>query len=170
MKTRDGFVSNSSSSSSSRFVCVVDGCSYEDYNGDYEVTYACCENGHEFNRHYVIPATPKEVPVAEMRARLLSGTRDNELQIAYKAASDDDIRQWFGDEFGDCDKYSDYGDLPESACPICSFKYGHADHLLSYLMQKLDTNEEQLLQEIKEKFGTYKAFVRGLTNRMKPRD
>jgi len=166
MKTRGGFVSNSSSSS---FVCAVDGCSYEGYDGEYEVPYACCQNGHEFNGDYVIPAKPEELTIDDMRTKLLNSTGDSKLQIAYKAAGDEDIQQWFEDEFGDIDEYEDYGDLPESACPICSFKYGHADHLLSYLMQKLDTNEEQLLHEIKEKFGTYKAFARSLTDRMKPR-
>jgi len=45
MKVRNGFVSNSSSSS---FVCDITGWSYEGYDGQYECEWAQCVNGHEF--------------------------------------------------------------------------------------------------------------------------
>ncbi len=166
MKTRNGFVSNSSSSS---FVCAVTGDSYEGYDGEYEVTCACCENGHEFNGEYALPINSEPLPVEEMRAKLIANTLDRKLSVAYQNASDAEIREWYADEYSEDSECEDWGELPAAACPICMFQYGMSAHLLAYLMQKCDTNEQQLLDELKAKFGDYTKFFNSLDDRMKAR-
>jgi len=154
MKNRTGFVSNSSSSS---FVCAVSGESYEGYDGQYDVPYACCTNGHEFCANFLLEAAAVEKTVDEMRTELIDNSHDKKMTIAYKNASDDDIREWWNDEFK-CDE-EDYYEVSPERCPICSFVYGEMSTLLCHLLVKASTTEEQVLAELKEQFGSYEAFL-----------
>jgi hypothetical protein len=162
VKRREGFVSNSSSSS---FVCAVSGRSYEGYDGEYDVDHCTCEYGHEFCGEYLVdaPQGKKELTIKAKRSALLENTEDRKMKVAYANASDNDIADWYVDSgLGEDDE--DTSEVHADRCPICSFTYGEISDLLTYLLHKNGITEETLLQEVKEKYGTYKSFRKAWKN------
>jgi hypothetical protein len=133
VKIRQGFVSNSSSSS---FICDICGNVESERDASLEdLGFVRCENGHEFCDHHL--------------------TRDIETIMleAEEAANAAD------DEF---DSYEYRGELPAHHCPLCKLeKLSDAD-CLRYMLKTLDQTKEEVLEKIKTMHGTYPKFMAAL--------
>ena len=120
-----------SNSSSSSFTCNVCG---DEYSGmDACLSDACmykCVNGHTFCEEHIIK---DETPVVE--------TDNNE---------DEDYDE------DDIDRY----ETPSCKCPLCNFKNIDKDDGYAYTLKKLKITEENLLEEIKNKFSNYEEFMK----------
>lgn len=151
MKTRLGFVSNSSSSS---FVCSICKETFEGYNGDYgDIHHMGCENGHGFCSDCIESSLTIEV---------LQDLITNNLDPEELSTDPDKLREHIDDDFGGImdflREFSLEWDLPSSICPICRFEKLTDYDGLRYLMYKTNMNREEILKEIKEQLGTYKKF------------
>ena len=134
MKTRNGFVSNSSSSS---FVCAICGeieSGWDASPSDFDMVR--CEKDHEF--HVDCLSDPNSL---------------------MKILDEADEREDEEDEDGKY--YEEYRyNLPSKYCPLCNFDAISDKDLLRYLMDGLE--KEEILTTIKEKFKTYDEFKRWL--------
>lgn len=134
MKIRNGFVSNSSSSS---FICDVSGCVESGMNAslsDFEMSR--CINGHTFYDQYRV------------------GDQEADCE-----GMTDEEREAKADEWGnDWDHY----DMPEKYCPICTMTHFKDDDLFAYMLAKhYSGNKLNLEKEVRNKFSTYKEFIKG---------
>lgn len=130
MKIRNGFVSNSSSSS---FICDV--CGYE--SGGYgdaslaDVDMCVCENDHLFCSQHAVNTD---------RFVFIKNTNRRSYDSFEEALMDD------------------RHNIPEIYCPICSLKKITDDDMLKYLLKKYHTNKEEVSDEIREIYKTYTNF------------
>lgn len=156
MKIRNGFVSNSSSSS---FVCDVCGSAESGMDAcasDFDMSNCC--NGHTFcNSHAgdLEDPTPQQI-----RANITSQINNCSWRKAEDKAErlkelaeveDDDIEDFYDDN------YSDNG-VPESQCPICSMTVLRDLDGFFYLKRKLGVTDDNILSEIKADFKSYTEF------------
>ncbi len=158
MKIRQGFVSNSSSSS---FACDVCGETVEGWDACLsEAEMSECINGHIFCNDHM--KKKKEDPtIEELREFCLGNysTRDKErreelLEMEYDEVMDE-AESW---DYGVDDEYN----VPESRCPICSFKNVASDEAYKYLLGRLNMSEAQLLGELKGKFDSYAEMQKSI--------
>jgi hypothetical protein len=160
MKIRNGFVSNSSSSS---FTCEV--CGETQSGMDMcrsEAGMVECENGHTFCESHEI-AGP-DVSLENKRERLFDDVEKSsyyQTRPREKAVELDTISNYTEDEVDESykDKCEDDGHAAES-CPICMFKDLDESRALRYLLQKNGLTEKTLLEELKAKFTTYVEFTK----------
>lgn len=150
MKSRRGFVSNSSTTS---FLCEVCGTheGFSDCIGHNEMGFVCCPNGHGLCKGHIIKDAP-ETTVDEMREA---------LRIEAEASSWHDYDPTWDDDTV-WDKYDDWfyeSDINEQQCPICQF-----DTISQYNAQKYLLKNDRFLTDLKERFGTYEAFKEWLKN------
>ena len=145
MKIRNGFVSNSSSSS---FICQV--CGNETSGMDMSLSDAemCeCVNGHTVCRDHLEFSLPylEEVETIEDIKAIIAEEKLPELtdeELVKALDNNEDISSGYA--------------VPASWCPICNFKHlTEADAQLYMLTIK---TESEYLTEWKEKFGDYKKF------------
>lgn len=164
MKIRLGFVSNSSSSS---FVCEVSGTVLTGYNGEYDELTAQCDCGHEFLAEYLLPSEEieRDISTEGLRADLLTIFENDEDEAKTKLIQKADeetiseLSEDYADELESLYESSDEGyDIPSSRCPLCQFKEIQWNDLANYLMTKHNEEYENVLNEIKNKFKTYKDF------------
>jgi len=160
MKIRNGFVSNSSSSS---FICEISGrvesgmdMGIEDA-GMYE-----CVNGHTFDEDYVLDYDYKEMIINKLEGDVKRhgnkyGDEDHLLKI--KELDRDDIDDYIdNNDIEIDDKYS----LPEIACPICQMKNTTNGDLISYLLKELNKKREEVEEDIRVKYSDFDAFKKDL--------
>ena len=159
MKIRTGFVSNSSSSS---FVCPI--CDEHSYLMDGDPTnssYHCqCQNGHGFCRSHL--EKDKTKMAIEMK-NFLKQENDYNIPEIDELDSEGLINLFKEDEYGDClDKrlylfaWKFYCQIPPHLCPICCFDIISIGDIVRYTLKISD--REQIKDEIKEKFSSYKEF------------
>lgn len=158
MKTRQGFVSNSSSSS---FVCDVSGESYEGWDGDYGDIHECnCLNGHSFASDYLIEIS-ETIPTPDKRA-FMTENADEKETIAFKSVTDEQIEKWW-EEDDWIDEYENntdqYWELPEQRCPICTFQKPCDRDILTYLLKDTGLTKESILKSLRETFSSYRDFL-----------
>ena len=162
-KIRNGFVSNSSSSS---FICNVCGVSVSGMDMCLsESGMIRCINGHTFcETHHIINNTV-ELTTEEKRQFLIAYL-DTGYRIKWYSDHPDKKRaqiDWImaKDEDGIDNSYNDVisetGE-PECNCPICSFKDLDTADGLKYLLKKHSLTEKNVLTELKEIFKTYSDF------------
>lgn len=141
-KFRKDFVTNSSSSS---FICEV--CGREESGWDMCLSEAGmfeCENGHTFCEDEVtIPVNYKDFlqEVIEDNEELLKLDEIDEYELE-DLAMDYDFRD----------------ETPIEYCPICSFQICKDNDIVKYLMKINNITKNEILEEIKNKFGTYEEF------------
>ena len=139
MKFRNGFVSNSSSSS---FICDV--CSV--MGSGWDVRMVLCVIGHVFCEGH---------------------SEKIELSCEQKKAILIDADSWFKKEMDKGanvdDLYHDYEydvGVPKSNCPICSLKNLTDGDLVRYLVKKYFRGDKsRLKKEIVDKFSSFDEFV-----------
>jgi uncharacterized C2H2 Zn-finger protein len=139
MRVRQGFVSNSSSSS---FICEVSGRVEAGYDISLdEAGMYCCVNNHYFDESYLLesPDDGGEDDYAERIGLVESGNGQDE---------------W--DEDHD-DRY----DVPANRCPICTMTHISDKDILDYVLKtRLFGTRKSLSKEMKEKYGEYKNFIK----------
>lgn len=146
MKIRNGFVSNSSSSS---FICQV--CGNETSGMDMSLSDAemfQCVNNHTVCRDHLeggsLPYLDDVETIEELKA-LIAEEKLPELtdeELVKVLDSKEDVSSGY--------------EVPASWCPVCNFKHMTEEDAQMYLITVKP--ESEYLTEWKEKFGTYEKF------------
>lgn len=144
MKIRQGFVSNSSSSS---FTCSV--CEGEFSGWDAtpsEFNHRTCINGHIFCGDKIVNK--------EKFDRLV----EKGEEVDY-----DKLPQRYWEEPNYIEKYGIIGDdfyvVPAEFCPCCQRTIIPRSECIQYLLKKYNLTHEDIAKEVKEKFPTYGEFL-----------
>lgn len=131
MKTRLGFVSNSSSSS---FICDITGNVESGMDMTLEdVCMVECVNGHVFGDDF-----------------LLGTMEDIEEQYKKDNDMDEDDDNYYESEMRSA--------IPEKHCPICQLQKMTKDDMLKYLLKKTHLIEVDVVKEVADKFKSYKEL------------
>jgi hypothetical protein len=163
MKIRNGFVSNSSSSS---FICdVCNTCesgmdaSAEDFG------MAICENGHTFcEKHRNGMPEPDYKKLRDdifkkfTNDKYLEDDEKKEKLAELANTENEDLFDTFNDSFDD--------GIPSVFCPLCMFKELSDVNGFKYLMKKVGTTKKELRKEIEGKFKDYDEFLNYLGNKI----
>ena len=163
MKIRNGFVSNSSSSS---FTC--DSCGHTASGWDLGLVDAMgteCENGHYICERHLEDENMlnPEFWTLEQAQKWWSGV------VEFFAQDDREVpaeppAEWFGDDEDEwedlCGAMEDelrWG-IPASWCPCCKMKEVGDDDMLSYLLLKVDMKRKDVAAEMRATYPNFKAF------------
>ncbi|KKL72491.1 hypothetical protein LCGC14_2084370 [marine sediment metagenome] len=156
MKVRNGFVSNSSSSS---FVCDICGTSEAGYDASLEdMGFKDCSNGHMFCESHALSID--KLSPDQKRKLMIENT-------AYCYA--EQIQNLDLSDQGDLDELEEYweeyqqegGDPAE--CPICQFKKYDSSQVIPYLLRQLEWTDQDLLDNLKQDWnGDYSLFIKWL--------
>lgn len=150
MKVRNGFVSNSSSSS---FVCNVCGRSEGGYDMSYEDVGMClCNYGHELClSHLKFEFSDIEIDDGETDEikieKLKEFCEKNNLKLPKSNVSDLD----FYDIKRGCN-------FPSEWCPVCNLEHIEASTIVSYISTKF--NVDNIEKEIKSKFDNLSEVIK----------
>lgn len=171
MKIRNGFVSNSSSSS---FICDVCGHSTSGWDmsteeaGMYE-----CINGHTFcEDHLVSEIVATKEEVIEQLDTLI---KDYQKQLeegrvySWTQSSLDKYIKWREDilnsedestieDYADKLGFFDRSEVLEKYCPVCSMDVVTDGEMLKYLLKTANTTSTEVQKQIQERFKTYSEF------------
>jgi len=129
MKFRNGFVTNSSSSS---FICEVCGETASGMDMGLSDAYMYeCKNGHTFCDDHKLKVLDK---------------------VIKKGIDIDD------DEDEEDNEEDDRYEIDPIYCPICQFKALQKQEALAYLLKKLQVTEKDLLAELKGTFSNYEEL------------
>jgi hypothetical protein len=153
MKIRNGFVSNSSSSS---FVCEICGHCAEVYGGqmdDYKMSI--CENDHVICDEHI---KSNILDIQRMRQWIIKYIEES--QWPEEIDNDDALRSWLEDEDNIMEMEYDWRrHIPEELCPCCSFENVSENDVIWYLCNKYKTSIEKVKKEIKENYQNYQQFI-----------
>jgi hypothetical protein len=178
MKTRNGWVSNSSTSS---FICGV--CEEVEAGMDLslsDIDMTECENGHLYcEGHAVSDFSSARGNRTILQAYLdrihdgfkkrLEEDKDNDYLIRYEKESDEDatslretdnFENWLEENDGLFDdfRYSS----PQELCPICQLESIPDKDIMYYLAKVFSVNIDSLKKELRDKFGSYSEFKKFL--------
>jgi hypothetical protein len=175
MKIRNGFVSNSSSSS---FTCAV--CGDEQSGMDLclsECEMFECTNGHTFHEECVkadlnSPKVQKAYMLDQLKAAIVSATKElektnNSHHEYYKKRLEESTKQLKNLEAGEvdddelddmCDDWEFRYNAPEGVCPICTMEKFDDSDIRRYVFKRYEIDTDALKVEIKEKYPTYREF------------
>jgi len=159
MKVRNGFVSNSSSSS---FICDVSG--REDSGWDLclsDCDMYECVNGHIFDEKYLI----KDINYNDLRKGMIEKL-ENEINYKYTKenrpqADESDLKRWRDNNLEeiktinktpdkdllDLNGESPY-EMPSGCCPICQYKHLKESDGFKFLLNKYGITKQEILQEM----------------------
>ncbi len=152
MKTRSGFVSNSSSTS---FTCEV--CSHTGSGMDAgleDFGFIECAEEHIFCEDHEAKAN---LSIERMRKEMLSCCIDEEKD-KFSQMPDEKITEAFEefdwDEGGtsSCCKMIEF-------CPICQLTEIRDKDILAYLFQKFGVNRSQVVAEMQKTYSDHKSFM-----------
>lgn len=159
MKTRNGFVSNSSSSS---FTCDICG---NDVSGmDMSLSEAemiRCENQHTICESH---ARAEEPTVEMKREYLIKRLKNYTWKKPDELAKDrEEILAMTENRVEE--KYDDYSydGGHQCRCPICNFEKLDVSEGLKFLLKKNGMTPEQLAQQMGQEFKTYDVFLDYIT-------
>lgn len=151
MKVRYGFVSNSSTSS---FLCDV--CGTIEADRDLNIKDAemvSCRSGHTLCTSHMRNEDFDSKSLEEKRKLLLANDWLKESDNLEGAEIEDMYEDW----------KSDYG-IPPAMCPFCQLNRVTDSHLISHLLKVLGSSREQVIEQIKEQYGTYENFAQAMKN------
>ena len=158
MKIRKGFVSNSPSSS---FVCDVcnEECSGMDIGLDDAGMYEC-SNGHIFCESHAIGEDIDFCNLSEedKRKYCLVYMPDYCDKDSVSKMREEELDDFFDDEVRCEERYS----MPPDRCPCCQFEAMAKEDMIEYLLYKVGQNKDEVLAEVKEKFGDYDTMEKEL--------
>lgn len=183
MKIREGFVSNSSTTSFTCDACgnVIaynDNCSLEDYG---VITFTPCNHGVCECNH---PDMDDEEIQKKWKAGALAAVKE-ELELEY--AEKQEPNRWNSKENiqNRCDafknilegNFEDFEEfrkavndfeydwrnfMPSTVCPVCTLESLGYDYIIQYVIVKYGLKLGEVENEIKEKFGTFDKFSKWL--------
>jgi len=147
-KYRKDFVTNSSSSS---FVCDVCGNTESGMDmGLRDAGMYQCENGHTICEGEVGSINWKE---------FLQEVIDQDDYTSDGVKLIDELNNMEDSELEDLAMDYDFRyDMSQKYCPICNLSTYIDKDMLSYLLKSKELTSEDILNEIKIKFGTYDSF------------
>jgi len=157
MKVRNGFVSNSSSSSFTCDVCGTTESGMDASPSDFDMD--TCVNGHTFcNDHSTVDRTsltPEQYRDAIRNEIKKCTWLDKEkIQadiVEMEMVPDDELEDYYNDNCG-------VEGVPEYLCPICNFTSLSRDDGFLYLKKKFSMGDKEILESIKVHFKTYSDF------------
>jgi hypothetical protein len=158
MKIRNGFISNSSSSS---FTCQICHETWSGWDGEYGDTRQMgCENGHSFCNGCV----NEHLNVEKLRDQILEQL-DPEDQAEF-GKDLETLQEFIDDNWGDIEGFLLEHDmdweLPAHFCPVCRFEILTDYDALRWLLWQHEITKEEILEEIKARFIDYKYFTKYL--------
>jgi hypothetical protein len=152
MKIRQGFVSNSSSSS---FVCSVCGVSESGWDGQYDSTVWECWGGHEFHES-CMSLTPKRKAdelANDIEAAIVTlGLAPYEAEELRDVGDYDNQRDWILE-------FVTYDGLHKAICPVCTLDSIPDYVMLEYLSKKVGMSYDQIREEIRSKYKNLKGWA-----------
>ena len=159
MKIRNGFVSNSSSSS---FICEV--CNEELIGRDVCLSDAemyMCVNGHTFCESHALEVDSyKDIVIGLIK----NSIKSNKYYIEKYGDCDSEVRRELllsidNGELVDYDELLDEYEFryyfPVSHCPICQMEVVTDRDMVNYLVNQTGKSIEEIKEEIKYKYSTY---------------
>jgi hypothetical protein len=150
MKIRNGFVSNSSSSSFTCGVCGEEASGWDICMSEAEMHE--CTNGHTFCDSHMTATYEGE----NLRKFVLEDCcLEEEDKVKVLAMDDEELEEYVEEEDLLCD--SRY-DCPEYMCPICSFGEVESHEAYLYLLKKVGLTQTELLEQLKDQFKNYSEF------------
>jgi len=162
MKIRNGFVSNSSSSS---FICDV--CGHDESGYDMTINEAGmveCEHGHIFCECHLIGG---EKSYEKIREEFFKRDDINEV-ISDFVDSEEEVEDFINELKEDIDNFTEFYDdrivgdydeyVPIEKCPLCSFKSISDEDFISFLKKDKEITKESIVKEISLKFKDYQEF------------
>lgn len=163
MKTRQGFVSNSSSSS---FICDVCGATESGMDmchTDFDMSQ--CPNGHLICNSHALDIEEKTIQELKDKAICIikeefdkdSKYYDEYMKEVEELYDNDDISGLYEylREFEECE-------ISEDECPICMFKNIEIMKAKKILLKHFGILEEEVLSELKERFSNYMELKKWL--------
>jgi hypothetical protein len=146
MKIRQGFVSNSSSSS---FICCI--CNEEVSGWDYcleDAQMYSCENGHTFCESHMdeISIIEKAKSTLELMKECEDNEKHDELLNLINLGDESKIEDFLSNN----DDYEFRSELPSKFCPICSFKVLIDEDIVEYLKKDTSIKQSEAFAEIKK--------------------
>lgn len=136
MKRRNGFVTNSSSTT---YVCEISGESETLWDGYRRgCGFVMCENEHTFLEEFVDGEVTPELARAWI-------DRASYSKPDTTAMSDDEALEY-------CDEHCDelYSDIPQELCPLCQFKAFSQPDLAKYLEKEYGISRDDVFAEVKK--------------------
>lgn len=164
MKIRNGFVSNSSSSS---FMCDVCGETISGYDislSDYEMNQ--CASGHIYCDSEA-PEVEDEVKIAWVKAHCDKEIkRLKDWQTRYNEDHHDEIEELKEIKADVENRFEEYieeymdeeCETPEAFCPICQMTEVSDSDMNEYLYKKFNLDPVKVKAEIKSTFATFEQF------------
>jgi len=163
MKIRNGFVSNSSSSS---FICEITGEEFEIFDYVFRDSPLCkCTNEHIFKREYLIPIKLVELayPDRDMMLKQLNKVIDSKKECELlKYLCLEDLKKRY-EQMGLCNSINESSTncIREDQCPICQLVHINDRDILDFVY-KVYRSKPALIKEIKQRFFNYKNFKKFL--------
>ncbi len=169
MKSRDGFVSNSSSSSFTCDVCRYTASGWDMCLSECDMTECC--HGHTFCCDH---KTEGEPSIAEQKEEVwgmeaswiekYAPDRVKELVQKGDTPINEEVEEAFevyneeGDEGGD-----GYYECMTFYCPLCNMSDLSNEDLITYLLhERRGQGRKSVVAEVKEKYGTYDKFLEAM--------
>ncbi len=172
MKIRNGFVSNSSTSS---FTCGV--CGEVEAGMDLclsECGMQSCVNGHSWHTECASVEWDVKEALIEAAKDSLDGWEKELDNIEGSCYTEEDIQEYINTDKellsripemdnDDCmeegeERFEFSYEVPEAGCPFCNFQHLDSDDVVKYLYKKMGKDNKQVKEEIKSQFNTYKCF------------
>ncbi|HUS51014.1 MAG TPA: hypothetical protein VMZ91_12675 [Candidatus Paceibacterota bacterium] len=152
MKIRNGFVSNSSSSS---FICSV--CKEEVIGRDISLRDAemvQCKKGHKFCEEHKL----REISIEDKINYVLNDKYvDEESKKLVVKMNEEEFEDWWEGD-GEGYSYEFDNEIPSDCCPICSMKSFDENEMFLYLIKETGKTKEEIKKEIQNKYKDYEEF------------
>lgn len=161
MKTRNGFVSNSSTSS---FICDISGCVIvSDHGGNMDGDIAeCLKCSSSFLLKYIVTPDIKTLSDEDIKDIISEDRFVDQADFDPDEINDRaELERLFGEFIAHINnEYSDghYYSLSHHLCPVCAMKKLPKELLFSYLLKKAGLTNKALTKQIKLEFGTFEKF------------